>query len=92
MFPVEEPALQKRMLDEVLGLGFKDNTRAQRLNVDGTYSPVPLQLDGTTVRSQQLLMDLARRGGEVQGAPVIRHVASPVEKPGDPTRPGTPST
>ena len=91
MFPVEEPALAKRILDEVLGLGFKDNVRAQRLNVDGTYSPVPLQLDGTTIRSQQVLMDLARRGGEAKADAPFRHVASPVEKPGDPGRQGTPN-
>jgi polyphosphate kinase len=87
MFPVEEPQLARRILDEILGLGFKDNTRAQQLMVDGTYVPVPLQLDGQTVRSQQVLMDLARRGGEPRpGEPLIRHVASPVEKPGDPPR------
>jgi polyphosphate kinase len=91
MFPIEEPALARRVLDEVLGLGFKDNVRAQRLNVDGTYSPVPLQLDGNTIRSQQVLMDLARRGREAKPDAPIRHVASPVEKPGDPGRPGTPN-
>jgi polyphosphate kinase len=88
MFPVEEPALQKRVMEEILGLGLKDNVRAQQLQVDGTYVPVPLQLDGQTTRSQQLLMDVARRGAELKGEPVIRHVASPVEKPGDVPRQG----
>lgn len=79
MFPVEEPALKARVLDEVLGLGLKDNVKARQLMADGTYNPVPLQLDGQTIRSQMLLLELARRGAEPKATePVLRHVASPV--------------
>jgi polyphosphate kinase len=79
MFPVEDPALKARLLDEVLGIGFKDNVKARQLTSDGTYVPVPLQLDGQTVRSQMALLELARRGGEPKVTePVLRHVVSPV--------------
>jgi polyphosphate kinase len=89
MFPVEDPAIRARILDEVLGVGFKDNVKARQLTVDGTYLPPPLQLDGHTVRSQVVQVELARRGSEakLQEVPVIRHVASPVgDKPTEPPR------
>jgi len=90
MAPVEEPALKARILEEVLGLGLKDNVKARHLQSDGTYVPGPLQLDGQTIRSQTVLLELARRSG-TPGEPVLRHVASPVEKaPGLPAPP--PST
>ncbi|MBK7863964.1 MAG: polyphosphate kinase 1 [Archangiaceae bacterium] len=93
MFPVEEPALKARVLDEVMGLGFKDNVKARQLSNDGSYVPVPLQLDGQTVRSQQVLLELARRGAEPKATePVLRHVASPVATaPVEPV-PRTPGT
>jgi len=83
MFPVEDPAIRARILEEVLGIGFKDNVKARQLTVDGTYLPPPLQLDGQTVRSQAVQIELARRSSEAKHLePVIRHVASPVgDKP-----------
>ena len=87
MAPVEDPALKARILDEVLGLGLKDNVKARQLQSDGLYAPIPLQLDVAAVRSQAVLLDAARRNGLVAGAePVLRHVASPVEKAKDPDR------
>src|SRR5688500_6055183 len=35
MFPVEEPRAKQRVLEEVLGLGLRDNVKASRLRVDG---------------------------------------------------------
>ncbi len=81
MAPIEDPSLKQRVLDEVIGIGLRDNVKAQQLGPDGKYAPVPLQLDGQTLRSQAALMDLARRGGNLPTTePVLRHVASPVEK------------
>jgi polyphosphate kinase len=86
MAPVEDPALKARILEEVLGVGLKDNVKARQLQSDGTYVPVPLQLDGVAVRSQVVLLEAARRSGLVAGEPVLRHVPSPVEKANDPSR------
>ncbi|MDP1821839.1 MAG: polyphosphate kinase 1 [Archangium sp.] len=86
MTPVEDPALKTRILEEVLGLGLKDNVKARQLQSDGTYLPIPLQLDGVAIRSQSVMLDAARRSGLVAGEPVLRHVASPVEKANDPSR------
>ncbi len=87
MFPVEDPAIRARILEEVLGIGFKDNVKARQLTVDGTYLPVPQPIDGQLVRSQAVQLELARRSSEPKNVePVIRHVASPV---GDKSPTGT---
>ncbi|WP_044197070.1 polyphosphate kinase 1 [Hyalangium minutum] len=76
MFPVEDPALRQRLLDEVLGVGLKDNVKARRLQRDGSY--VPVGQEGAPVRSQVVLLELARR--VVDPKPIeslIRHAAAP---------------
>ncbi|MFT3835370.1 MAG: polyphosphate kinase 1 [Myxococcaceae bacterium] len=79
MFPIDDPQLKARLLDEVLGIALKDNVKAKVLNRDGVYSPVPLQLDGQAIRSQQVLLELARKQAELRPveAQVVRHVAPP---------------
>ena len=84
MAPIEEPLLKARVLEEVLGLGLKDNVKARQLQSDGTYVPIPLQLDGQSIRSQAVLLEAARRSGLAPTEPVLRHVASPVEKASEP--------
>jgi polyphosphate kinase len=82
MFPVEDPALRARVLDEVLGMGLRDNVKARRLGVDGAYTRV--EQDGQpAVRSQAQLLDLARRGEPrpAESQPVIRHAAVPAPAP-----------
>jgi polyphosphate kinase len=76
MFPVEDPALRQRLLDEVLGVGLKDNVKARRLQRDGTY--VPVGQDGAPVRSQVVLLELARRVADPKPIEsLIRHAAAP---------------
>jgi polyphosphate kinase len=83
MFPVEDPAIRQRLLDEVLGVSLKDNVKARRLQVDGTYTPVGS--DGPPVRSQGVLMELARRHN-TSDKPLgpLRHAAAP-ERAGEVT-------
>jgi polyphosphate kinase len=74
MFPVEDPALRQRLLDEVLGIGLRDNVKARELKRDGSY--VPVAPDGGPVRSQQVLMELAKRAQEPRPLEsLIRHAA-----------------
>jgi polyphosphate kinase len=88
MFPVEDPALRQRLLDEVLGVALKDNVKARRLQRDGTYVPVPQE--GPPVRSQMVLLELARRVADPKPIEsLIRHVAAP-ELPTETLRPSTP--
>ncbi|MDP1920490.1 MAG: RNA degradosome polyphosphate kinase, partial [Myxococcales bacterium] len=88
MAPVEDPALKLRLLDEVMGLGLKDNVKARQLQPDGSYLPRPLALDGQTIRSQSMMLELVKRQSPA-AEPVLRHVASPVEKLEPRATPGT---
>ncbi len=84
MAPIEDPALKQRVLDEVLGIGLRDNVKARLLGSDGVYLPVPLQLDGQTIRSQAVLMDLARRPGQLPlGETLLRPLERPRDKAGE---------
>jgi polyphosphate kinase len=89
MAPVEDPTLKLRLLDEVMGMGLKDNVKARQLQPDGTYLPRPLSLDGQTIRSQTLMLELVRRQTPVTTEPVLRHVASPAERVDPRATPGT---
>ncbi len=90
MTPVEDPLLRQRLLDEAIGLGLKDTVKARQLQPDGSYAPRPLTPDGQPLRSQTVLLDLARRQAPHLPDAVLRHVASPVEKPEGPrATPGT---
>jgi polyphosphate kinase len=62
MFPVEDPALRDRVLNEILGISLADNVKARRLNGDGRYERLhpPADDPSGAVRSQQRFMELAR--------------------------------
>ena len=86
MAPVEDPTLRQRILDEVLGVGFKDTVKRRLLTPEGTYIPVAQPPDTPAIRSQAVLLELARRSQAVV-EPILRHVVSPLaEKAGEPTR------
>lgn len=86
MFPVEDPVIRQRLLDEVLGVALKDNVKARRLQVDGTYAPVGGE--GPPVRSQAVLMDLARRTSQdPKPLEALRHATAPERRDEPPARP-----
>ncbi len=66
MVPVEDPVIRLRLLDEVLGLGLRDDTKATELQPDGTYTPVRTE-GGPTVRSQMVFLERAHRAEAGQG-------------------------
>jgi polyphosphate kinase len=61
MFPVEDPNLKRRILKEIIPTYLRDNTRARRLESDGSYSRVRPQPGEAAHRSQEEF--LAMRGG-----------------------------
>jgi polyphosphate kinase len=78
MFPVEAPELRARLLNEVLALQLQDNVKAHRLTADGSY--VRVATGDTPVRSQLMLLDVARRAAAAPirvVEPVLRHAAAP---------------
>jgi polyphosphate kinase len=63
-FPVEDPLIKERILDEILGTALADNVKARILKPDGTYERIQPGTHGTGVqpiRSQERYMALARR-------------------------------
>jgi polyphosphate kinase len=63
MFPVVDPVLRDRVLDEILTVALADNVKARRLLSDGRYERLqpPNGASGEpSVRSQHRFMELAR--------------------------------
>ena len=56
--PVEEPALRRRLLDEILGLHLADNVKARLLQPDGSYLRVPCAEGEKPRRSQSEFIEL----------------------------------
>jgi polyphosphate kinase len=61
MFPIEDPRLQSRVIDGLLGVVLMDNVKARVLQPDGTYCRVPPAKPGEPViRSQVEFQNMAR--------------------------------
>jgi polyphosphate kinase len=60
MVPIDEPAIKQRLLEEVLGLGLRDNVKARVLGADGVYV-LPALGDAAPLRSQTSQLEAARR-------------------------------
>jgi polyphosphate kinase len=59
MFPIEDPALKTRILDEIVGLHLGDNVKARRLQADGSWIRVQPAEGTSPLRSQTALLHLA---------------------------------
>jgi polyphosphate kinase len=60
MCPVEDPALKRRLHEDVMGMALRDNVKARRLLADGTLAPIDTAGGGARVRSQMALNETAR--------------------------------
>ncbi|MEM6370472.1 MAG: polyphosphate kinase 1 [Myxococcota bacterium] len=56
VFPILDPDAKSRVMEEVLAVGFRDDTFAWEMNSDGSYTPCSAQHG---VRAQKAFMDLA---------------------------------
>ena len=60
MFPIEDPQLQRRLFDGILGVVLADNVKARELQADGTYRRVPPPPPGApSIRSQLEFQNMA---------------------------------
>jgi polyphosphate kinase len=57
-YPVLDPALRQRLIDEVLAIALADNVKAWELQGDGSY--VRLRPDGAPLRSQERFIEITR--------------------------------
>jgi polyphosphate kinase len=69
MFPIDDPALRKRIIDEILATQLADNVRARLLLPDGTYQRVVPEKDAPRVRSQERFVALARKKAQESATP-----------------------
>ncbi len=60
MFPIEDPPLRARIIDEILAISLADNVKARELQADGTYTRVAPMPGEPVVRSQVEFQNLAR--------------------------------
>jgi polyphosphate kinase len=73
-FPIEDPALKDRIVDEILGTQLADNTKSRILLADARCErilPGSYGTPATPVRSQERFMSLARRAGMVVEQPPV---------------------
>jgi polyphosphate kinase len=62
-WPVKNPAIRKRIFEEILQASFQDDRKAWSLGPDGTYTPVRAAEGRTPLRSQAWLLDMERQAG-----------------------------
>jgi polyphosphate kinase len=74
MFPIEDPALRSRIIDEILATTLADNIKARVLQPDGTYRRLQPAPGEPVVRSQIEFQKLAREHDKV--LPMAHAVAS----------------
>ena len=72
VFPIVQPDLKLRMIEEVLKISLMDNTKARELQSDGSYVRVKPKDGETLVRSQTRFLALAAdAAARLQTAPAI---------------------
>ncbi len=78
MFPIEDPRLQNRIVDGILGVVLMDNVKARVLQPDGTYRRIPPPMPGEPViRSQVEFQNMARELSEHRPDPACNAVQQP---------------
>jgi polyphosphate kinase len=76
VFPVEQPDLKARLIDEILKTSLADNCKARELLSDGTYQRVAPKDGEPPLRSQQRFLDLAAESERRQ-----QQTPTPAERP-----------
>jgi polyphosphate kinase len=91
MFPVLDPGLKARIVNEVLETGLADNVKARILCSDGSYRRRPGAEDEPEVRSQVTLQGLAREAALVSGEFRLPIPSTTRRRPSGPDRAATPA-
>jgi polyphosphate kinase len=65
MFPLEDPKLKARLINELLPVILKDNVKARRLRADGSYIRVAAAEGQEPIHSQMVFQALARESSRV---------------------------
>jgi polyphosphate kinase len=82
VFPVEQPELKRRLIDEVLAISLTDNCKARELLADGSYRRVAPAPGQPLLRSQARFLEIAAQNAqrgmmEVPAELPTLHIARP---------------
>jgi polyphosphate kinase len=77
VWPVEQPDLKQRIIDEILATSVADNTKARVMASDGSYRRVLRKPDDPALRSQERFLELAVAAAARRQLPTL--VAPPPE-------------
>jgi len=77
LFPLEDVALRRRVIDEMLLVELRDNEDARELQPDGTYAPVPRAAGDGPFQAQRYFLTAA----EVRAMPAAAAVIIPAVPP-----------
>ena len=87
MFPVEDPKLKSRLINDILPVILKDNVKARMLQGDGTYLRVPREEGQEAIRSQAVFQARARESSRVAAAGTGLHFVPIFGERANPFRP-----
>jgi polyphosphate kinase len=66
LYPVHDPELKARIINEILGSEMKDNVDARMLQPDGTYIPVVRKEGDESFSAQRFFMAAAQKNAAAQ--------------------------
>ncbi len=64
VFPVEQPDLKTRLIEEILKTSLEDNQKSRLLLADGTYRRIQPKEDEEPIRSQTRFLELAKKSAD----------------------------
>jgi polyphosphate kinase len=78
IWPIEQPDLKARLIDEILMTSLSDNVKSRQLMPDGSYRRVTAPKDDSANRSQQRFLELAAASA------IRRTLPAPAPRPATP--------
>lgn len=82
VFPIEQPDLKKRLIEEILATSLSDNAKARELLADGSHRRVAPQTGQALIRSQQRFLEIAAANTAKRLTEVAAAVPPPSLEPG----------
>ena len=71
VFPIEQPDLKQRLIDEILATTLADNVKARALLPDGSYRRVDRKPDEPPVRSQERFLEMSTSAAARRQLPAL---------------------
>ena len=77
VFPIEQPDLRTRIIDEILAISLADNVKARNLRADGQYERVALPEGVPAISSQTKFLELAADAERKAAVPALGDSSTP---------------